>query len=353
MRGFKKALVGVDIGASSVKAAELKNKRGKYELMSLGLADLQPDTIVDGQIIDYNLVSDAIAKIFEDTRIKNRYVATSVSGHSVIAKKLTLPVMGDAELDEQIRWEAEQHIPFAISDVNLYYEILERSPDGQNMDVLLVACKRDKIQQCTQVLSQAGRQPLVIDVDAFALQNCYEINYHPAPETAVALLDIGAAVMTINILKGTNSIFTRDVSIGGNHYTDLLQKEMNLTFEEAEAIKRGVTLESGLGPDDAQPLIQSVTEILGIEIQKTLDFYRSTVGPDADRIDRMLISGGGCKVHGLAEYLANRFGFPVELFDPFRDIRVNPKRFDQEYLREVAPSMVIAVGLAVRTGATA
>jgi len=346
----KKGVVGVDIGSSSIKAVELKSGRGRHELVSLGMVDLQSDTIVDGQIMDGNHVSDSINRIFREQGIRTSYVATSVSGHSVIVKKLTLPMMTDEELEEQIQWEAEQHIPFDINDVNLYHEILEKKPDGSNIDVLLVACKRDKVAQFTQVISHSGKVPVIIDVDAFALQNAYEANYQPQTDMTVALLDIGASVMNINIVRGNVSIFTRDVSVGGNHYTDLLQKELNLTFEEAEALKRGAVLENGMTPDEVAPLIHSVSEILGMEIQKTLDFYRSTSGPDIDNIDRMLVSGGSAKIAGLTDYLADRFGFPVEMFDSFRNIRFNNKKFDKEYLQEVSPNMAIAVGLALRNG---
>lgn len=348
MFSLKRGVVGLDIGSSSVKAIELRPKGTTFELLSMGYADLQADTIVDGQIIDLNHVSDSINMIFADQKIKNQRVATSVAGHSVIAKKLTLPLMSEEELEAQVQWEAEQHIPFALPEVNLYHEILEFLPDGQNMDVLLVACKRDKLGQFGQVISHAGKTPAIIDVDAFALQNCYIANYQPPANTTVALLDIGAAVMTINVLRGSSSIFTRDVSVGGNHYTDLLQREMNLTFEEAESLKRGASLENGITPEDARPLVHSVSEVLGMEIQKTLDFFRSTVGPDADHIDRMLLSGGSAKVAGLSTYLSERFGIPVELFDSFRNVQFSNKKFDREFMQEMSPNMAVAVGLALR-----
>ena len=236
--------------------------------------------------------------------------------------------MSEEELDEQIHWEAEQYIPFDINDVNLYHEIVGHDASGQNMDVLLVACKRDKIAQFTQVISQAGKQPVVVDVDAFALQNAYEVNYHPAPNQTVALLDIGASVMTINIVRGTTSIFTRDISAGGNQYTDLLQKELNLTFEQAEAIKRGATIEQQLPVEQIEPALQSVSEMLALEIQRTLDFFRATA-VDSPAIDRMLIAGGSSKVHQLAESLSD------------------------EYLRELSPNMAVAVGRAVRVAEVA
>lgn len=343
----KKSLVGLDIGSSALKAVELKPARNGFELLHVAHQNLQSDTIVDGHIIDLNHVSDSINRIWNEQNIKTDQVATSLSGHAVIVKKILLPSMSEEELDEQIHWEAEQYIPFDINDVNLYHEIVGHDASGQNMDVLLVACKRDKIAQFTQVISQAGKQPVVVDVDAFALQNAYEANYHPGLNQTVALLDIGASVMTINVVRGTTSIFTRDISAGGNQYTDLLQKELNLTFEQAETIKRGGTIEQQLTGEQIQPALESVSEMLALEIQRTLDFFRATA-VDSPTIDRMLIAGGSSKVHQLAEYLSDKFQMPVEQFDSLRSIRFDSRKFDDEYLRELSPNMAVAVGLAVR-----
>lgn len=343
----KKSIVGLDIGSTALKAVELKPARNGFELVHIAHQNLQSDTIVDGHIIDLNHVSDSIHRVWVDQNIKTSQVATSLSGHAVIVKKILLPMMSSEELDEQIHWEAEQYIPFDINDVNLYHEVIGNDPLGQNMDVLLVACKRDKIAQFTQVISQAGKQPVIVDVDAFALQNAYEINYMPAPHQTVALLDIGASVMTINIVRGNTSIFTRDISAGGNQYTDLLQKEFNLTFEQAESLKRGVVPDEQVSLEQAEPTMHAVSEMLGLEIQRTLDFFRATA-VDSPNIDRMLIAGGSSKVYNLCEYLAEKFQIPVERFDAFRAIRYDHKRFDDEYLRELSPNMAVAVGLAVR-----
>ncbi len=347
-----KSIVGLDIGSSALKAVELKPARGGFELVHIAHQNLQSDTIVDGHIIDLNHVSDSINRVWTDQNIKTNQVATSLSGHAVIVKKILLPQMSGEELDEQIHWEAEQYIPFDINDVNLYHEVIGHDPMAQNMDVLLVACKRDKIAQFTQVISQAGKQPVIVDVDAFALQNAYEVNYNPMPSQTVALLDIGASVMTMNIVRGTTSIFTRDISAGGNQYTDLLQKELNLTFEQAEALKRGIAPDEEVSLQQAQAAISSVSEMLALEIQRTLDFFRATA-VDSPNIDQMLIAGGSSKVSQLCEYLSDKFQMPVERFDAFRSIRYDHKRFDDEYLRELSPNMAVAVGLAVRVAEVA
>jgi type IV pilus assembly protein PilM len=342
----KKNLVGLDIGSSSVKAVELQSKRGGLELVSLGYENLQPDTIVDGQIMELNNVSNVISNIFREHQIKTDRVAAGVSGHSVIVKNIIVPQMSEAELEESIDWHAEEHIPFDIADVSLDYQVTDKKPDA--LQVLMAACKRDKIANVKQAIQLSGKQPVVIDVDVFALQNCYEVNYQPTAGQIVALLNIGASTMNINILNGTRSVFTRDVSVGGNQYTGLLQKELNLTFEQAESVKRGMLLPEGQESQAIEPMMETVSDILALEIQKTIDFYRATAEDGESTVQKILISGGGSKLPGLINYLAKRFEIPVEVFDPFRKIKVDARRFDPDYVRDVMPGMAVAVGLALR-----
>ncbi|HEX8175085.1 MAG TPA: type IV pilus assembly protein PilM [Pyrinomonadaceae bacterium] len=346
LKRAKKNLVGLDIGSSSVKAVELQNKRGQFELVSLGCETLPSDTIVDGQIMELNSVSDVVSSIFREHQIKSDRVVAGVSGHSVIVKNIMVPQMSEEELEESIDWHAEEHIPFDIADVSLDYQITGRTHDA--LQVLMAACKRDKIANIKQAIQLAGKQPVVIDVDAFALQNCYEVNYQPHPGQVVALLNIGAATMNINILNGTKSVFTRDVSVGGNQYTGLLQKELGLPFEQAESAKRGMPLPEGTEERDIQPILETVSDILALEISKTMDFYRATAEEGEAAVQQILVSGGGSKLAGLIEYLTQRFEIPVEVFDPFRQIRVDARRFDPDYMREVVPEMAVAVGLALR-----
>ncbi|HEX8708554.1 MAG TPA: type IV pilus assembly protein PilM [Pyrinomonadaceae bacterium] len=345
-RGFgKKNLVGLDIGSSSIKAVELTGKPGSLQLVSLGYENLQSDSIVDGQIMELNDVSNVITNIFREHQIKTDRVAAGVSGHSVIVKNIVVPQMSPDELEESIEWHAEEHIAFDIADVSLDYQVTGSTPDA--LHVLMAACKRDKVANIKQAIQLAGKQPAIIDVDAFALQNCYEVNYDPMPGQIVALLNVGASTMNINILNGTKSVFTRDVSVGGNQYTDLLQKELDLTFEQAEAVKRGAP-PPGIEVHGTEPILETVSDILALEISKTMDFYRATAEDGEGAVQKILISGGGSKLAGLPEYLAKRFEIPVEVFDPFRQIKVDARRFDPDYMREVVPEMAIAVGLALR-----
>jgi len=341
-----KGLVGLDIGSSSVKAVELQGKPGALSLVNLGFQGLQPDTVVDGQIMELNDVSGVISTVFSSHQFKTDRVAAGVSGSSVIVKNIIVPQMTREELEESIDCHAEEHIPFEISDVSLDYQVVGSGTDS--LHVLMAACKRDFVANLKQAIQLAGKHPAVIDVDAFALQNCYEVNYEPADNAVVALLNVGASTMNINILRGVRSVFTRDVSVGGNQYTSLLQKELGLTYEQAEQVKRGNVAPGGFEGVDIDGALETVSDMLALEISKTFDFYRATAEDGDGTVQRILISGGGSKLKGLPEYLSNRFEMPVERLDPFRKIKVDARRFDPDYMREVVPEMAVAVGLALR-----
>ena len=342
-----KSLVGLDIGSSAVKAVELKTSGKVYKVTAFGSEPVPPDSIVDGAIIDGAAVADAIRRLFDGRHIKTKDVAASLSGNAVIVKKITLPVMTEAELAESIYWEAEQYIPFDIQDVNLDYQILDGGDAAGKgtMDVLLVAAKKEKIADYTGVISQAGRSAVVVDVDAFALQNAYEVNYGIEPSAIIVLLNAGAGATNINILNGDQSVFTRDISIGGNAYTEALQKELSLPFELADQLKRGLAVD-GVTFDDARPVLRAVTENVMLEIQKTFDFFKATAS--SDRIDRIMVSGGASRAEGFTEMLGERFEAPIEAFDPFKRVAFDLKKFNVESAADVAPTVAVAVGLALR-----
>ena len=342
----RKPLLGLDIGSSSVKAAELKKSGGGYELASLGLEVLGPDTVVDGAIMDSNAVSWAVNSIVEGNKIKTKHVATAVAGHSVIVKRVAIPASNEAELADSISLEAQQHIPFEIDDVNLSYQIMGAGPTGNDMDVMLVAVKREKISNHTRVLTQSGMTPRVVDIDAFALQNVFEVNYDPPPESTIALLNIGASLMNINIVQAGVPLFTRDVSVGGNQYTDMLQKELDLTFDDAETLKQGKEV-PGVSLETVKDHLKDVTGILLIEVRKTFDFFRATTS--AEQIQQIYVAGGSARVEGMLDSLREEFNTPVEELNPFQQIGYDSSKFDPSYISEVAPRMAIAVGLALRS----
>jgi type IV pilus assembly protein PilM len=339
-------LVGLDIGSSSVKAVELVRKGPSYELANLGIEALGQDVVVDGSIMDALVVSSAIEKIFAQNKIKTKDVATSVSGHSVIVKRIAVSAVSDAEVASAIPYEAQQYIPFDVADVNLSYQIIGPAVGADGMDVMLVAAKREKILNHTNVLSQAGRNPVVVDIDAFALENAFEANYDPPPGTMAALLNIGASIMNINIVRDGASLFTRDVSVGGNQYTDTLQKELDLSFDDAERLKRGRPLPN-VSEEAKASHLRSVSEILLLEIQKTFDFFKQTTS--ASNIEAIYLAGGTSKIEGLEALLKEEFNVPVEIMDPFRKVHINPAQFDMAFTAEIAPSMCVAAGLALRS----
>ncbi len=342
-------LVGLDIGSSAVKAVELRPSGKSYKVVGFGTQALPADSIVDGAVIDGAAVADAIRRLFDEHGLKSRNVVASLSGTAVIVKKITLPPMSEAELAESITWEAEQYVPFDIQDVNLDYQVLSGAPgsatSGTGMEVLLVAAKKEKIADYTGVIRQAGRIPVVVDVDAFALQNCYEANYDLEAGAIVALVNAGASATNVNVIAGTQSLFTRDISIGGNAFTEALQKELHISHDDAERLKRGTAVD-GLGPEHARPVLRAVTDNVLLEIQKTFDFFRGTTG--TDHIDRIVVSGGASRVEGFAEMLGDRFEAQIENFDPFKRISFDPAKFGVQSSDDVAATVAVAVGLALR-----
>src|SRR3990172_1799139 len=258
-----KGLVGLDIGTSSVKAVQLQRSRKRYRLVELGIAPLHPNTIVDGLIMDADAVTNAIRQIFAENKIGLKDVAVSVSGHSVIVKKIAVPHMKPDELREGIAWEAEQHIPYSIEDVNLDFQILGSGDNGKGeMDVLLVAVKKDIVNQYLAVISAAGLRAAVVDVDAFAVENAFEMSEQVGRDEVVALVNIGAAITTINVIRGGCSEFTRDSALAGNRYTESLQKGLGLNYEQAETMKMGGTVQ-GHDVAEARPVIEMVNGELG------------------------------------------------------------------------------------------
>ena len=347
--GRAKTVIGVDIGSSAVKAVELRPSGKTYKVSAFGVEPVPPDAIVDGAIIDAGSVAAAVRRLFDGNKaFTAKDVCTSLSGNAVIVKKITLPVMTEKELAESIYWEAEQYIPFDIQDVNLDYQILDAGtgPNSRgSMDVLLVAVKKEKIADYTSVLAQAGRTPIIVDVDAFALQNAFEVNYGLEPDRVVALLNAGASAVNVNILHGDRSVFTRDVSMGGNAYTEAVQKELGVPCESAEQLKKGTPVD-GATFEDARPVLHAVTENVLLEIQKSFDFFKATAS--SDRIDRIMLSGGASRVDGFRQTLQERFDAPVEEFDPFRTVTWDVKKLGRD-AGDATATAAVAVGLALRT----
>jgi len=349
-----KLALGLDIGSTSVKMILLKEqrKRGEvgYALQSFGMKPLPPEAIVDGALMNSTAIVQAVQELMNELKIKGREVAIGVSGHSVIIKKIQMPRMSQEELEESIQWEAEQYIPFDVKDVNIDTQILDSGANdatGQ-MDVLLVAAKKDMINDYTTVVSEAGLAPVVVDVDAFAVQNMFSANYDIPEKETVVLINAGASVVNINIISNGITVFTRDVTIGGNQFTEEIQKQLNVSYEEAEALKIGGNRADAdaVVPQEVERVLSSVAEQVAGEIQRSLDFYAGTAA-DAN-FTKVYISGGTAKIPALFKTIESRVGVPVEILNPFKKIEVDNRKFDPNFIMDVAPMAAVAVGLALR-----
>ena len=340
----KKELIGVDIGSSSVKIVQLKDNKGTFQLLNVGIMPLPPEAIVDNTLMDSSAIAAVIRNLVASLGIKIKDVVCSISGNSVIIRKIVLPAMPQEELEDQISWEAEQYIPFDINDVNMDFQILSPdSNDPSKMNVLLVASKKDIINDYVSVFSDAGMQLAVVDVDSFTVQNAFEANHDFSSEDIFALVNIGASVMNINVIKDGITLFTRDVQMGGNLYTEEIQKQLGLSSEDAET---GKLLASESNNEVLRNIILKVNDTITQEIRRSLDFYNSTA--NNDRISGVFISGGCSKVFNLIDTISEKIGLPVEKLDPFAKLKYNENDFDPEYLREIGPFMAVPVGLAIR-----
>lgn len=345
----KRQLVGLDIGSSGIKLVQLKENRGRYVLQKFGFKSLEPEVIVDGTVMDEGRVVSAIKELFDELNVKVKQVAVSISGHAVIIKKISLPPMPDDELEGQVKLAAEQYIPFDINEVNIDFHVLppsEAEGGESEMSVILVAAKKDKINELTELVKGAGLLPMVMDVDAFAIENMHAINYPMAQDETTALVNVGASVMNINIVSKGTSLFTRDIPIGGNRYTESIQRELGLSYEEAEAIKKGGRA-SGNNQAAAQGVIDSVNAEVAAEIARTIDYFKSTVS-EGD-VQQVLLCGGGAQVGGLVKQLRDRMHAVVEVANPFAEVDTSGSDFDQATLAELAPMASVGVGLALRS----
>lgn len=347
MFASKKDIVGIDVGSSAVKLVRLRESRGNYHLVNVGIMPLAPETIVDNTIMDSTAIVDVIQNLMSGMKVKVKRVSTSVSGHSVIIRKIMLPLMTDAELESSILWEAEQYIPFDISEVNIDFQII--GPDEKDpslMNVMLVAAKKDFVDDFVHIFAEAGLEPVVMDIDCFAVENMFDFNYGWVDNEVVALIDLGASATSVNVLKGDVSVFTRDIQAGGNLLSEELQKRLGISSEEAERAKLGDRNIADADPDSIDEVLRDAVENLVQEVQRSLDFFTATSSDD--RITKVYLTGGVSRSAQVQETLESRLGIPTERVNPFRNLTINEKEFDAEYLDAIGPMFSVAVGLAMR-----
>lgn len=344
----RRQLVGLDIGSSAIKMVQLKESKGRYSLQKFGVKPLDPEVIVDGTVMDEGRVVSAIQELFKENGVKNKQVAISISGHAVIVKKINLPPMPDEELPGQVKLAAEQYIPFDINEVNIDFHVLPTDPSADSqgdMEVILVAAKKDKINELTELVKGAGLVPMIMDVDAFAIENMHAINYPMAQDETTALVNIGASVMNVNIIRGGSSLFTRDIPLGGNRYTEAIQREMGMSYEEAEERKKKKHGDDS-GAGSLGNVVNGVNAEVAAEIARTVDYFRTST-TNAE-LDRVLVCGGVARTSGLIQQLGDRMQVPVEAADPFGEIDVTRSDVDPDMLAELASSAAVSVGLALR-----
>jgi len=355
----KNQLVGLDIGSHAIKLVEIEDSKKGRILKNFGIIGLPQDAIVEGAIKEMEIVSSAIKTLYKNLKIKNKNVVTSISGYSVIVKKISIQKRGEAELDASIQDEAEQYIPFDINDVNLDYEILtppgeegdEKKGEGDKaekglMDVMLVAAKKDIVEDYVSLLHLTGLSPAILDVDAFALQNAFELSAENI-SGCYALVNVGAEELGINAIKNGVSIFTRDSSYGGYQINEAIMSKFDVSYEEAEKIKLGGTKIDHKDRGALEEVFTSVISGWVNEIKRALDFLATTY-PD-ESIEKIVISGGSCRFPGFQKYLELETEIPVVELNPFGNLQVNDKMFDPKYLTYMAPQAAIAVGLALRS----
>ncbi|MDQ2646978.1 MAG: pilus assembly protein PilM [Myxococcota bacterium] len=348
--GEGRNLVGVDIGSASVKVCQVKETRRGLSLVRFGYVPLAPQVIADGQVMDQGAVTAALHKAFAEAKIRQRECALSVSGQSVIIRKIVVPIMTPQELDEQIQWEAEQHIPFDIRDVHVDYQVLRRRPEASQMDLLLVAAKRDQIEDYAQLARAAKLKPLVCDIDAFTVQNLFEYSRGLPADRTVAILNVGASLSSLNIVANGVSAFTREIANGGNAITEEIQKQLGVSHEQAEALKCAAggapEYRTTTPPPQVFAVIDGVTSAIAAEIQRSLDFYLATSGEG--EIERIFVTGGTANLGSLIQAIERRARVPVEAFSPMEKIAIEGKDLRRDLLERHQAELSVALGLSLR-----
>ena len=340
--------IGLDIGSNSIKLIQVKRSNQGLALENFAMSELAPEAIYEGGIHDTTTVVNTIKELIGSLNLKSKHVALSIGGHSVIVKKITLPAMSDEELAESINWEADHYIPYDLVDVYLDYQILQTRADQGQMDVMLVAAKREVVDQYVQVVKDAGLKPVAVDTDCFAVQNAFEVNYQLPDNQLICLIHIGAENLNINVISYGVNTFTRDLQLGGDSYTREIQKQMGTSHQEAEAYKLGSGDIGGnqIIPQDVQRILVMMSEQIASEINRSLEFHLATSGET--RFNKIYLSGGAARLSTLADEIAKKTNTPVELLDPFHSVEIDANIFNTDYLKDTKSFASVAFGLGLR-----
>jgi type IV pilus assembly protein PilM len=331
---------GLDIGSSAVKVVALRPTGGGYRLAALAASPLPVDAIADGAIKDPPTVVDAIKEAVERAGLGSKEAAIGLSGREIIIKTVQIPEVPAKELPDAVQLEAEHHIPFAIDEVFLDHHVVGRR-EGV-LDLILVAVKRSKVIDYAGVVEEAGLNPVVVDLDGFAIGNQFELSHPGDTGEAVALIDIGASVMKTSVLRHGTPIFARDIPFGGNSFTQAIAQQLGLPFDRAETAKLGADV--GVPWESLVPVLEAVSRELSLEVQRTFDYFASTA--ESERIGRIALGGGASRMPGLTEYLSSTWGIPVDVMNPFERIEVGPDHAEE--VANAGAALAVAVGLGLR-----
>jgi type IV pilus assembly protein PilM len=339
----KQTTVGLDIGASTIKAVEIEMQGSDVHLLNFGVTTLDPETIVDGEIMDRQMVVETIQNLFESSGIKRKRVIAGIHGRGVIVKKIVMERLPEQDASEAIYWEAEQHVPYDINDVSLDFEILGVDMGPKQMQVLLVAAKRDLILNLADIIREAGLAPEAVDVNSFAVQNVVEMSHELRPEEVAALLDVGAEITNLNIVRDGIPLYTQDIAAGVNNIIRAVQKKFQVSREEAVE-----EIEVGGSKLDIKPLIESFCKDIAQNLEKSATYLKTS--GDAEQLDKIFLSGGGARIPGFVDTLARVQTLPVDLVNPLRRVQYAPELFAGSDPEQLAPQLTVSMGLALRKG---
>jgi type IV pilus assembly protein PilM len=344
----KKQFVGLDVGSNSLKLAEIVETKNGYTLNHFSEIVLDKGVIEDGLLINADALTEKIKTLFKGTGLQGKAIVTSLSGHATIVKKVTFPLMEEPELRDMIHDEASKYLPFDnMNDVNYDFQIMGQAEYNPNqMEVVLVAAKKDVVENFTKAIESAGLTVMIMDVDTFALETMYEANYDFEPNDVVVMVNIGASITNINVLRGNKSIFTRDFTLAGNTITEAIQSSYRVSFDDAEQMQIFGPNADDSTRDAFRESLLSYADPICTEIERSIDYFRSTSGGDS--IKKILLSGGIAAIAGITVDLAQRLGIETEILDPFRKIKYNKRTLSSERINEIRTIAAVAVGLALR-----
>ena len=341
-----KKIIGLDIGSSSIKLAELTLSKEGAVLDNFAVIPSPANAVSNGEITDTLLIAESLKAAFKTNSFKLKKACVGLSGTAVIIKKISIPRVDPKNIQEQVRYEAAQYLPFEINQVTLDHHILPFSQSAENMDLLVVAAQNEFILNYLQSVGQAGLKCSILDVSSLALANLFEMNYGKTAEP-VALFNFGSHITNFLVLFQGEVIFSRDIPVGGFHFTNEISKNMGVTFEEAESLKISQSQNQEV-PEETRTFMNIALEFVTEEIRNSIDFYTATA--NGLSITKAYFTGGASLTAGLTDHLHASLKIPFEVLNPYQKIKSGNKKLTPHYLQQIAPFVAVACGLGLRQG---